>query len=106
MKNLGLYVKSVTLLLLIFCLASLAEDNRAPGSFTASQMSAPDGLSSGRGKALSFDDEVVEGINKNPLDSLEDVAKRDGKSHPHLYRKRTSFRRELKESVREMGSTP
>jgi hypothetical protein len=59
-----------------------------------------------RSKALDFEDEVVEGMNKNPLDSVEAMAKRDSRDKARLYRKRPDYRKEMKETVREMGYSP
>jgi hypothetical protein len=59
-----------------------------------------------RAKNISFDDEVVESMNKSPLDSLENVARRDSKKQPHLYRKRRDFKKEMKETIKEMGTSP
>jgi hypothetical protein len=61
---------------------------------------------SGRGKSLDFEDNVVEGMNRNPLDSLENISKKDGRDQSHLYRKRTDFRKEMKSTIQEGGYTP
>ena len=54
-----------------------------------------------RQKVIDFDDEVVEGVNKQPLDSLNEIAERDKHKHkPHLYRKRAGFRTETAETLR------
>jgi hypothetical protein len=45
-------------------------------------------------------------MNKNPLDSLETVAKRDGRRTNHLYRKRIQFRKEIDAVVEETGNLP
>ena len=42
-------------------------------------------------------------MNKNPLDSLEHVARKDDKSRPYLYWKRGDFRREMKQNAHEIG---
>jgi hypothetical protein len=56
-----------------------------------------------RTKVIDFEDEVVEGMNKRPLDSLEQISSRDKKrDRPHLYRKRAGFRTETHETVVEM----
>ncbi len=55
-----------------------------------------------RSKVIDFEDEVVEGMNKRPLDSLSQVG--DGskrKKKPHLYRKRVGFRAETQETLTE-----
>ena len=56
-----------------------------------------------RSKVIDFDDEVVEGLNKRPLDSLNQISERDRKKHkPHLYRKRAGFRTETDETLRQI----
>jgi len=60
------------------------------------------GSAPSRQKVIDFEDELVEGMNKRPLDSLSQVG--DGKRRaekPHLYRKRVSFRSETRETLRE-----
>jgi hypothetical protein len=59
-----------------------------------------------RAKSLEFEDNVVEGMNKNPLDSLQQVGREDGKSHGRLYKKRTDFQNEIRQSVQEAGYSP
>lgn len=61
---------------------------------------------SNRSKQIDFEDNVVEGMNKNPLDFLENVAKKDGKGNIPLYKKRTNFRNELRSNAHEMGYVP
>ena len=56
-----------------------------------------------RSKVIDFEDEVVEGLNKRPLDSLSQISERDRKKHkPHLYRKRGGFRTETAESLHQI----
>lgn len=58
-------------------------------------------------KVIDFEDEVVEGLNKRPLDSLSQISERNKKRHrPHLYRKRVGFRTETAETLRVMQYTP
>ena len=59
-----------------------------------------------RGKVIDFDDEVVEGVNKQPLDSLSQVSEADKRRRkPHLYRKRGGFRTETAETLRVLRYT-
>jgi hypothetical protein len=44
-----------------------------------------------RSKAIHFEDELVEGINRRPLDSFNQVSEGDLNSKSHLYRKRSGF---------------
>lgn len=56
-----------------------------------------------RSKVIDFDDEVVEGLNKRPLDSLSQISERDRKKRKsHLYRKRAGFRTETAEDLRQI----
>ncbi|MDR3607390.1 MAG: hypothetical protein P4M08_08420 [Oligoflexia bacterium] len=60
-----------------------------------------------RAKVIDFDDEVVEGLNKKPLDSLNEISERDRRhKKPHLYRKRAGFRPEVAETVRMLPNAP
>lgn len=67
-------------------------------------LSAMANESSTRTKVLDFEDELVEGMNKQPLDSLNQIRDqdRDGDSS-HLYTKRKNFDLELNRSLRQMG---
>ena len=56
-----------------------------------------------RSRKLDFEDKVVEGVNKKPLDSLN--ATHDGKGgpdRPHLYRKRVGFESKTGETLKEL----
>jgi hypothetical protein len=60
-----------------------------------------------REKVIDFEDELVEGMNKRPLDSLSQIgeaARR--KKKPHLYRKRAGFRAETQQTLREARFLP
>lgn len=53
-----------------------------------------------RQKVIDFEDQLVEGMNKQPLDSLNQISEKDRKKKkPHLYRKRTGFRSETNETL-------
>jgi hypothetical protein len=53
-----------------------------------------------REKVIDFEDEVVEGMNKKPLDSLSQISEGNKKRHkPHLYRKRIGFRPETNDTL-------
>lgn len=57
----------------------------------------------GRSKVIDFEDSLVEGVNKRPLDSLSQISDQMRKrKRPHLYRKRGGFRFENSESLSEM----
>jgi hypothetical protein len=55
-----------------------------------------------RGKKLDFDGDVVEGVNKQPLDTLNQISEQDRKNRRHLYRKRADFDAESSDLVREV----
>ena len=81
------FTTGLLIILFVTCLASSAWAAKAPE----------------RTKVIDFEDEVVEGMNKRPLDSLSQISERDKKRHkPHLYRKRAGFRHETLESIREL----
>ena len=44
-----------------------------------------------RSKNINFEDELVEGINRKPLDSVNQLSEFDGNQRKHLYRKRSGF---------------
>ncbi len=58
-----------------------------------------------RKKQIQFEDELVEGMNRNPFDSLEHIANQDMRDSSHLYKKKQHFRIEMKQQVREAGYT-
>ncbi|MEK7690766.1 MAG: hypothetical protein AAB425_07075, partial [Bdellovibrionota bacterium] len=56
-----------------------------------------------RGRTIDFEDEVVEGINRQPLDSVSQVSEKERRrKQMHLYRKRKSFRDESKQTLAEL----
>ncbi|MBS1957870.1 MAG: hypothetical protein JST80_00215 [Bdellovibrionales bacterium] len=44
-----------------------------------------------RSTVLNFEDEMVEGINRKPLDSVNQISERNKKGKSHLYKKRAGF---------------
>ncbi len=44
-----------------------------------------------RSKTLNFEEDVVEGINRKPLDSVAQVSELDGHTLHHLYKRRATF---------------
>jgi len=56
-----------------------------------------------RSRVIDFEDEVVEGVNRKPLDSLSQVSEREKRRRRmHLYRKRAGFRPDNEELLSEM----
>ena len=54
-------------------------------------------------KVIDFDDEVVEGVNKRPLDSLSHISDAQKRARrPHLYRKRAGFRSETAQTLQTL----
>jgi hypothetical protein len=59
-----------------------------------------------RSKVIDFEDETIEGMNKRPLDSLNQVSEKEKrKRKAHLYRKRGSFKSETAETLRVIKYT-
>jgi len=56
--------------------------------FVASPTRAQD---SKRSKNINFEDELVEGINRKPLDAFNQISERNKKNKDHLYKKRSGF---------------
>jgi len=70
--------------------------------FISINSSFSDGKNS-RQKVIDFEDEVVEGINKRPLDSLNQISEKDKrKNKPHLYKKRGGFKSETNDTLNLM----
>ncbi|MBU6154572.1 MAG: hypothetical protein KGP28_09755 [Bdellovibrionales bacterium] len=44
-----------------------------------------------RSKNINFEDELVEGINRKPLDAFNQISERNKKQKNHLYKKRSGF---------------
>jgi len=105
-------VKTLTkfLVILTFQLlysGALAEDYppMSPSALIPAPAPSPSGPSVPRSKDINFDDELVEGMNQNPFDSLTHLGKKEDRGQAHLYRKKASFKREISETAQEMGYT-
>jgi hypothetical protein len=60
-----------------------------------------------RQKVIDFEDEVVEGMSKRPLDSLSQLSEAEKRRRAmHLYRKRAGFRTETSETLRLLRYLP
>jgi hypothetical protein len=70
----------------------------APMFFVAGLVDAGD-----RKKSLDFNEQLIEGLNKRPLDSLNSLndGTGDGK-HRHLYRRKIRFNSELRSTLRDV----
>jgi hypothetical protein len=52
-------------------------------------------------RKLDFEDGVVEGLNKRPLDAFNQFSEADKRSKiPHLYKKRTGFSQETADTLK------
>lgn len=59
-----------------------------------------------RHKVIDFEDELVEGVNKRPLDAFQQISDQKKKlKKMHLYHKRASFGFEVDQTLKEMGYT-
>jgi hypothetical protein len=54
-----------------------------------------------RSKSINFEDELVEGINRKPLDHFNQISEINGSTTDHLYKKRKTFRDRTKILNRE-----
>jgi hypothetical protein len=55
-----------------------------------------------RSKAIDFDDETIEGVNKMPLDSVSQLNEKNMRKKRHLYRVRKGYRLENENTLREL----
>ncbi len=70
----------------------------AKGTPVSQPVPANDGRPS---KKLDFEDGVVEGLNKRPLDSFNQLSEADKRNKiPHLYKKRTGFAQETADTLK------
>lgn len=54
-------------------------------------------------KVIDFDGDLVEGVNKRPLDSLSQISERErARRGRHLYRKRAGFRSETLKTIKDL----
>ena len=67
----------------------------------------PAGAAPKRAKVIDFENGVVESLTKRPLDSLSQISE-DGRKRkaPHLYRKRSGFSSETRETLSQSRYTP
>jgi len=78
-------------------------DSGQPGSSGR----APAAQGSNHHSVIDFDDELVEGMNRQPLDSVSQVSDAGKKKHkPHLYRKRGGFRTESLQTLTDLRNQP
>lgn len=74
--------------------------------FAVLLMSLQSAHSADRQKVIDFEDTVVEGMNRQALDSVTQLSERERrKRRSHLYKKRESFRTESARISHEMRLT-
>ncbi|MEK7689591.1 MAG: hypothetical protein AAB425_01070 [Bdellovibrionota bacterium] len=61
---------------------------------------------SDRQKSIDFEEEAVEQVNRDPLDSVENLAQRDTHGGTHLYRKTLHFHPEMKRLGKDLRRMP
>lgn len=59
-------------------------------------------LSGNRKRSIDFEDTLVEGVNKQPLDSLSQISEDRNKNDIRLYRKRAGFRDLMNRTLEEL----
>jgi len=61
-----------------------------------------------RSKSINFEDELIEGINRKPLDSFNQISELNESNYRHLYKKRSSFADRNRALMKDMktGDTP
>lgn len=67
---------------------------------------ASDTYADGRGKVITFDDTLVEGMGKKPFDSLTQLSESERRKRKrHLYQKRAGYTTENDLTMRELAIT-
>lgn len=56
-----------------------------------------------RSSKLNFDNEIIEGINYGSLSSIESIANLDRRNHIPNYRRKSTFRDEIRKMSKELG---
>jgi hypothetical protein len=60
-----------------------------------------------RTRVIDFEEQVIEGLNRRPLDSMTQIVEKRLKGvHAHLYRKRIGFKNEVQETLSELRYQP
>ncbi len=97
-------MKTTLVLLLMMSLGYAAPPKPAPRAPAHSGASLP--VQADRSTSIDFEDDIIEGMNKNPFDSLTRVGQQGGANGGHFYHRKKGFGREIKQTVREMGYAP
>ena len=67
---------------------------------------ANEATNDGRSKNLKFEGEVLEGMNKAPTNTVENLEQTKKRDTSHLYKKKQSFQAESRDLIRNMGMLP
>jgi hypothetical protein len=59
-------------------------------------------VSGNRKRSIDFEDTLVEGVNKQPLDSLSQISEEQKKNDVRLYRKRAGFKDLMSRTLEEL----
>ena len=95
----------IVILALIIGAGATAKPPKAQKAGAASK-AAPGAPAGERTRDLDFEGEVIEGMNKRPLDSLTSLSEGEGdRSKGHLYRRTKKFKQENQELTREILET-
>jgi len=79
------------------------ESNSNHGSQASNMVRSNIPQKEGRQKFIDFDGDLVEGMNKSPYDSLNQVSESQRKRRAvHLYRKRKGFPMEIQHTLKKM----
>ena len=70
-------------------------------TFANAQTTPSKTKSSSYQRVIDFDGDLVEGMNKQPWDSLSQLSEKNKKKRSHLYHKRKGFRTETQEALFE-----
>lgn len=100
-------MKAFRVIALLLSLAAANAGAKSSGGASKNKAEAPAaGARDDRQKQIDFDADVVEGMNKQPLDSLSQFSEDEGgRSKNHLYRRTKKFKDEIRESSREVSET-
>lgn len=96
------YYPALAALVLIAAPVAWADSNSNSNNNTNNATRVP---ASERSKNIKFEDDVVEGMNKNPMDSAENLGRHDQQNAAHLYHKPTDFKDAVQQTVHEMGKS-
>jgi hypothetical protein len=89
-------------ILWIMCILSLGAFWAVSAAEKAGRQPQSELTPSNRSKSIKFEDNVVEGMDKTLLDSLTLRGEYDDGQSKHLFKKRTSFKNENEQVLKEL----